>query len=249
MNSGEIPSTAELYEQASRVSDRLEQEQESGEWGSEPNHDTLSNFFVWDLQPDRFYGKDNIPDEIVVLPNVYGAFANGLGFSLETPLREDEDLDAAEEVLGSGAVENIYGEVEGVSEVDTPQDVMDMHNIASSLGIDIYSFQGVQDRLDDWVKQPQEEIYTEWQETAELSVESYLDRFTGPSVGDSFHEVGEEFSGNGNRTAFVMYADRESERFPEEPIDQINHNYNQGGMAYHTPKTMNLLLKNGILRE
>jgi hypothetical protein len=249
MDESKIPSTAELYDEASKVSDRLEQEHDSGEWGLKPNHESLSNFFVWDLQPDRFYGEDNIPDEIVVLPNAYGAFVNGTGFSLETPLNSESDLSDAKEVLGPEVIENLYRDVDGVSEVDTPRDVMNMHNLARSLGIDIYRFQGVQDRVDNWVQEPVEEVYGDWQEAADLSLGSYLDSMTSPSEGESFQEVADEFSGNGNRTAFVMYADRGNERFPEEPIDQINHNYNQGGMAYHTPKTMNLLLKNNLLEE
>lgn len=249
MNTGEIPSTAELYEEASRVSDRLEDEHESGEWGSKPNHESLSNFFVWDLQPDRFYHDDNVPDEIVVLPNVYGAFLNGTGFSMETPLKEEDDLSDAEDVLGPDAVENLYGDVDGISAVDTPQDVMDMHQLADSLGIDIYRFPGSEQYMDTWIEEPEDEVYRNWQELAEISFDRFLNEYTRPSQGRFFPEAGKEFSGNGNRTAFVMYANRESDRFSEEPIDEINHNYNRGGMAYHTPKTMNLLLKNSLLEE
>ncbi|MFB6241196.1 MAG: hypothetical protein ABEJ36_00135 [Candidatus Nanosalina sp.] len=246
---GSIPSTKELYKEATRVSDQLEEQHSSGEWGSQPNHESLSNFFVWDVQPDRFFHEDNVPDEIVVLPNVYGAFLNGTGFNLETPLSDEGDREDVEAVLGEDIVENFYDDLEGVREVDTPRDVMDMHYLADSLDIDVYRLPGSEEYLGSWVQDSGDEVLEDWRETADIGFDSFLTEYTRPAQGRFFPEAGKEFSGNEEKTAFVMYANRDSDRFSEQPIDDINKEYNRGGMAYHTPKTMNMLLRNSMLEE
>jgi hypothetical protein len=124
---------------------------------------------------------------------------------------------------------------------------MEMHQLADSLDIDVYSMPGSEEYLGAWIDEPADKSQEEWQEAAEVAFDRFLEEYTRPSQGRFFPEAAQEFSGNGNATAFVMYANRGGEDFSEEPLNEINNRYNQGGMAYHTPTTMNMLLKNSLL--
>lgn len=242
-----VPNTEELYREASRVSDdQFDDHKKSDEWGGKPHQETLSNFFVWDLQPDRFYHDDNVPEEVVVLPNVYGGFVDGTGFSLMTPLSNDQDKKDAEEVLGEEMVSQFDDGVPCVEDVDTPQDVMEMHYLADRTGIDVYRLSAFDEFLGNWTED--EPVYEDWAELADRGLENFVDEYTRPSNSRFVSEAVDEFAGNGNRTAFVFYANDSSEAYPEDHIHEINE-ANEGGLAYHTPTTVNQIIKNDLLKK
>lgn len=247
LEEGGVPTTEELYEEASRVSDeQFEMHENSDGWGGKPHQESLSNFFVWDLQPDRFYHDDNVPEEIVVLPNVYGGFVDGTGFSLMTPLSNRQDREDAEEVLGEDMVDEFDDGVPAVIDVDTPRDVMEMHYLADRTGIDIYRLSAFDEFLDSWTED--EPVYEDWAQTADRGLENFVNEYTRPSGSRFVSEAVDEFAGNGSRTAFVFYASDSSEAYPEDTIDQINE-ANEGGLAYHTPTTVNQVVKNDLLEQ
>lgn len=247
MTVGDLPTLDEIYAEASRITDDLERRHEEGEnWGDSPDQEGLSNYFVWDLEENRFYGEGNEPDELVVLPNVYGGFANGTGFSLMTPLSDKEDEYDAREVLGEDMVKEFEDGVPGVEEVDGPRDVMETHYLADSLGIDVYRLASFDEFLDTWIEDGETE--EEWPFMASRGVENLVGEYTRPAISNFVPEAIEEFSGNGKRTAFILYANRSNESYPEEPLEMINE-ANQGGLAYHTPKTINQVMKRNVLEE
>lgn len=240
-----MPTTEELYEEATRVSDdQIEKHEASDGWGGGRHQETLSNFFVWDLEPDRFYNDDNVPEEIVVLPNVYGGFVDGTGFSLVTPLNDSQDKRDAEQVLGEENLEEFDDGVPCVVDVDTPQDVMEMHYLANNMDIDVYRLSAFDDFLGDWTEDDPK--YQEWAELADRGLENFVKEYTEPVQERFVPEAIEKFADNGNRTAFVMYADNCNETYPEETIYKIN-DAAQGDLAYHTPTTVNHVLKNDLM--
>lgn len=246
MSRSEIPSADELYEQATSLSSLHQDEHDTSQsWGWEKSYqEPLSSFFIWDLEPNRFYADDNIPDEIVVMPNVYGSLVNGTGFSVMSPLEDEEDRENVEQVLGSEMITEFDDEVPKVEEVETPRDIIDMHYVADEADIDIFSLSNTHSQLDRWVDLDKEGPYGEWTDTALLSINSFIDEYTDTIQEDSFSDAASRFSDNGKRTAFIFYATNTPEdRFPEEWIDDINLEYNQGGMAYHTPLTLNWVLE------
>lgn len=247
MSTRGIPTTEELYEEASRISsEHVERHESSDFWGGRPHEESLSNVFVWDLQPDRFYHDDNVPDEIVVLPNVYGGFVDGKGFSLMTPLSNYQDRSDAEEVLGDEMIDEFEDGVPAVIDVDTPEDVMEMHYMADRMDVDVYRLPGFDEFLGSWMEDDPE--HEEWSRLADRGLESFVRDYTRPSQGRYASEAIDEFAGNGNRTAFVLYAEQDSESFPEDTLYEINEK-NEGGLAYHTPKTMTQVLKNDLLEK
>ncbi|MFB6116351.1 MAG: hypothetical protein ABEK10_02455 [Candidatus Nanosalina sp.] len=215
------------------------------DWGEGTGEYEASNFFVWDVEPGRFNGSTEIPDEVVVLPDTYRAFLKGDGFLIRTPLYDEEDLEDARAVLGQeNIVGNGGGGFRGVEELDTPRDVMQLHQLGERLGIDFYT----PSEWDYGLSDPDESgnmVLDGWRESAFRGLESFVETYTSDATGRWTSEVVEEFSGNGNLTAFVTYASRDGE-YSEESLERINE-ANTGDLSYHTPFTMNHVLGGDVL--
>jgi hypothetical protein len=215
------------------------------EWGEGSGEYEASNSFVWDVSPSRFDSSSEAPDEIVVLPDTYEAFVEGAGFLVRTPLYDDKDLKDAREVLGDeNVVGNGGGGFRGVEELDTPKDVMHLHQLGDRLGIDMYA-------PSEWYyelsrpKDSGDEVIDEWRENAFRGVGNFVDEYTTDATGRWRKEVVEEFANNDNKTAFVTYA-TDQDRYDEDDIDQIK-DVNEGNLSYHTPFTMNQVLGGNVL--
>lgn len=225
--STEMPSKSELYEQARQIDNEIIENEET---------ESVSNFFAWDLEPNRFYGSGNIPDEIVVLPNVYTAFIDGKGFRVDTPLHDNQDRDDAEQILGDEWIDYSGPKVDAY---DTPSEIMKMHYLADNLGVD--SFRLSADTPIPANVSTDELLDPEY----ERAFDRFVSEYTRPANARFVPEAIEEFKGNGKRTAFVTYASRDDDFYTEDPIDAIN-DANEGGMAYHTPFTLNRVLSGSL---
>ncbi|MFQ3308001.1 MAG: hypothetical protein ACI977_000216 [Candidatus Nanohaloarchaea archaeon] len=241
------PDVEELYSEA-RKTDRLHVDNwrdDELEWSENSEAYEASNFFVWDVEPGRFNHSTEVPEEIVVLPDTYEGFVEGAGFLVRTPLYDDQDLEDAKEVLGE---ENIVGKggggFRGVEDLDTPKDVMQLHQLADRLGIDVYT----PSEWDYGLPHPEEsgnQVIDDWRQTAFQGVENFVDNYTTDATGRWSREVIDEFTDNGKRTAFITYASRDG-NYTEEDMEYINET-NEGGLSYHTPFTMNQILGGNVL--
>jgi len=237
----------ELYSKAREVNDVHfdNWKDERMQWGENPGQFDASNFFIWDVSPSRFNHATEVPEEIVVLPDVYEGFMEGAGFLLRTPLYDDQDFEEAREVLGEeNLVGNGGGGFRGVEELDTPKDVMQMHQLADRLDIDIYT----PSEWDYGLPQPERtgyEALDEWREAVYGGIGNFVDDYTTNATGRWAKEVIDEFAENGNRTTFITYASRNG-GYTEDDIEYINQ-ANQGGLSYHTPFTVNQVLGGNIL--
>jgi hypothetical protein len=243
----DVPDVDELYSQAAEVDNfhRDNWRNEDLEWGENPGEYEASNFFVWDVQPNRFNGSTEVPNEIVVLPEVYEAFAEGDAFLVSTPLYDEEDFDDAKKVLGDqNIVGNENGGFRGVEELDTPKDIMQMHQLGERLGKDVYT----PSEWDYMLSAPDEsgpEILDEWRQTAYNGLDNFVNTYTSKATGRWAEEVIGEFAENGNNTAIVTYATR-NDGYSEDVLEVINQQ-NDGGLSYHTPFTLNQILGRNIL--
>lgn len=242
--SDDVPDMEELYRMASSVDGfHRENLSKGGRWGDQPSEYEASNFFVWDLGPKRFNHNTEVPDEIVVLSDTYRGFLEGAGFLVKTPLYEDEDFEDAVDVLGT---KNVVRDdsFRGVEELDTPKDVMQLHQLTDRLDIDLYT-------PSEWnygltrSEGTDIEAIDNWSEKASSGLDNFVQQYTSNATGRWASEVIDEFSENGKNTAFVTYASRDGE-YSEDNLELINAK-NQGGLSYHTPFTMNQILGGNVL--
>lgn len=237
----------ELYSEALSVDDfHVENwRSEDVEWGQGQSEYEASNFFVWDVEPSRFDGSTEIPDEIVVLPDTYEAFAEGAGFLIRTPLYDEKDFEDAKAVLGDeNLVGNGGGGFRGVEEVDTPRDVMQLHQLGERLGLDVYT-------PSEWdygfrpLSESGNRVLDTWREKAFEGLDNFVGTYTSEATGRWSSEVIQEFAENGRKTAFITYATRDGE-YSEQNLEEIRESGN-GDLSYHTPFTMNQVLGGNVL--
>lgn len=243
----DVPGVDELYSEALDL-DGFHVEKwraDDVEWGEGTGEYEASNFFVWDVEPGRFNGSTEIPDEIVVLPDTYEAFVEGAGFLIRTPLYDEKDLEDARKVLGEeNLVGNGGGGFRGVEELDTARDVMQLHQLGERLDIDVYT----PSEWDYGFTAPAEsgnKVLDKWRDVAFRGLDNFVDTYTSEATGRWSSEVIQEFAGNGNKTAFITYATRDGE-YSEDILEEVNE-ANRGGLSYHTPFTMNQILGGNVL--